>query len=95
MLAGDVFTLWRVRRMDDITLDSLALLRLLKPVPDLLVLGCGRRVRRLPPDLARQLHLMGVRVDALDTANAVATFNVLNQEGRKVVGALLPQGAED
>ena len=25
-------------------------------------------------------------------ANAVATFNVLNQEGRKVVGALLPQG---
>ncbi|KAL4439730.1 hypothetical protein ABPG75_002731 [Micractinium tetrahymenae] len=95
MLAGDVFTLWRVHRMADITLDSLALLRLLKPVPDLLVLGCGRRVQQVPPDLARQLHLMGVRVDALDTANAVATFNVLNQEGRKVVGALLPQGTED
>lgn len=31
--AGDVFTLWRVRRMADVTLDSLALLRLLKPVP--------------------------------------------------------------
>lgn len=28
-------------------------------------------------------------------ANAVATFNVLNQEGRKVVGALLPQGTAE
>ena len=27
--------------------------------------------------------------------NAVATFNLLNEEGRKVVGALLPLGAEE
>ena len=27
--------------------------------------------------------------------NAVATFNVLNQEARSVVGALLPQNVED
>lgn len=27
--------------------------------------------------------------------NAVATFNVLNQEARSVVGALLPQNAEE
>ncbi|PSC74894.1 NADH dehydrogenase [ubiquinone] 1 alpha subcomplex assembly factor 3-like [Micractinium conductrix] len=95
MLSADVFTLWSARRMADVTIDSLSLLRLLKPVPDLLVLGCGRRMQRLPPDLAWQLHHMGVRVDALDTTNAVSTFNVLNQEGRKVVGALLPLGADD
>lgn len=75
--------------------------------------------------LARQLHEMGVRVDAMDTVscltcqawgatqlqdwmdlgesapctcpaqvNAVATFNVLNQESRQVVGAFLPHGVE-
>lgn len=53
--------------MSDVNLDTLSLLRLLKPVPDLLVLGCGRRVRQLPPELASQLHQMGVRVDAMDT----------------------------
>lgn len=31
--AGDVFTLWRVQRWSDVTLDSLALLRLLRPIP--------------------------------------------------------------
>lgn len=145
-LPGDVFTLWRARCMEDVTLDrwarstgckqpagassrrhltcllppqpprshasvccpipcSLALLRMLRPIPgadaahalilwmeaglifaatshptphvspepfatcpaDLLVLGCGRRAQRLPPMLARQLHEMGVRVDAMDT----------------------------
>jgi len=31
-----------------------------------------------------------VAVEAVDTKNAVATFNILNQEGRKVVGAFVP-----
>lgn len=95
MLSGDVFTLWRAQQWSDVTLDSLALLRLLRPTPDLLVLGTGRRAKQLAPELARQLHEMGVRVDAMDTVNAVATFNVLNQEARSVVGALLPQNVED
>ena len=38
------------------------------------------------------LQLLRCMALALQT-NAVATFNVLNQEGRKVVGALLPLGA--
>lgn len=49
------------------TLDSLSLLRLLRPPPDLLVLGTGRAPKQLPPGLARQLHDMGVRVDASST----------------------------
>ena len=27
-------------------------------------------------------------------ANAISTFNVLNQEGRKVMGLFLPQGTD-
>lgn len=106
---GDVFTLWRAQRWSDVTLDSLALLRLLRPAPggyhacgkaskqpavrhpdlaisslqlqdvvctplppdaDLLVLGTGRRAKQLAPELARQLHEMGVRVDAMDTVSS-------------------------
>lgn len=101
--AGDIFTLWRVQRWSDVTLESLSLLRLLRPVPgarslhacgwmvphwsapaplpsckpapapraDLLVLGTGRTPRQLPPELARQLHDMGVRVDATSTVRGL------------------------
>ena len=33
---------------------------------------------------------MAIPYDTMDTVNALATFNVLNEEGRNVVGAFLP-----
>ncbi len=36
------------------------------------------------------MKAMGIPYDTMDTVNALATFNVLNQEGRNVVGAFLP-----
>ena len=30
-------------------------------------------------------------VEVMDTRSAIATFNILSQEGRNVMGALLPQ----
>lgn len=33
---------------------------------------------------------LGIPYDTMDTVNALATFNVLNEEGRNVVGAFLP-----
>ena len=47
----------------------------------------------MPEALARGLAAKGVSIDAMDTPNAVATFNILNQEGRSVLGAFLPLGA--
>lgn len=32
----------------------------------------------------------GILVECVDTRNSVATFNVLQQEGRNVLGAMLP-----
>ena len=94
LCCGDLWLQWRPTHMADITIDTLALLDLVKPAPDILVLGCGARIHRVPPELARALEERNVAVEAQDTRNAVATFNILNQEGRKVVGALLPAGAE-
>jgi NADH dehydrogenase [ubiquinone] 1 alpha subcomplex assembly factor 3 len=59
---------------------------------EILVLGCGSRVQRVPPALTAALKEQGLAVEAADTANAVATFNILAQEGRAVVAALLPEG---
>ena len=43
----DVFTLWRVREWAELSVESLALLALYKPAPELLVIGCGTRVQHL------------------------------------------------
>lgn len=61
---------------------------------DLLIIGCGRSSMRLPETFTRGLAAKGISVEAIDTPNAAATFNILNQEGRKVAGALLPLGSQ-
>jgi hypothetical protein len=38
------------------------------------------------------LRRHGIALECSDTPNAVATFNVLAQEGRRVAGAFLPIG---
>ena len=44
---------------------------------------------RLSPELDFKIRAFGTTVEVLDTVNALATFNVLCEEGREVVGALL------
>ncbi|EIE21692.1 DUF498-domain-containing protein [Coccomyxa subellipsoidea C-169] len=92
LCVGNLCTVWNVKKREDITLDSVALLDLITPPPDLLIIGCGRSSMRLPKAFTDGLSSKGISVEAIDTANAAATFNILNQEGRKVAGALLPVG---
>lgn len=61
---------------------------------DLLVLGCGKFMQRVPDALRRALDARGVAVEPAATPNAVATYNILAQEGRSVMGALLPASSE-
>lgn len=74
----------------DLTMESLAALRVLRPRPELLIIGCGRRGAFIPPALRKALRDEGIVVDAMDTPNACATFNILVQEDRPVAAALLP-----
>jgi NADH dehydrogenase [ubiquinone] 1 alpha subcomplex assembly factor 3 len=87
---GDLWLSWKPRRVSEITEDSLVIVDLLKPSPDLVILGTGQKIQHIPDSLSKSLFTRGVSFEVLDTINAVATFNILNQEGRKVVGALLP-----
>lgn len=62
--------------------------------PDLLIVGTGKRIRRLSPRTVRCVAELGVRVEVLDTRNATAMFNMLAQERGvvDVAAALLPIG---
>mmetsp|Transcript_17131 Transcript_17131/g.39494 ORF Transcript_17131/g.39494 Transcript_17131/m.39494 type:complete len:308 (+) Transcript_17131:314-1237(+) len=81
---------WNVEGMQDVNWESISLVRLMSKKPEIILLGTGRRIQRVPDALQMQFKRMSVNVEVMDSVNAVATFNVLNQEGRQVVAALLP-----
>ncbi len=57
--------------------------------PELVILGTGRVLRFPRPALWRGLMASGVGFEAMDTAAACRTFNVLASEGRAVLAALI------
>lgn len=75
-----------------LALDSLDAARL----PDigaveLLLLGTGRHFRRAPRHFVQGAAARGWRVEAMDSAAAARTFNVLVAEGREVAALLLDE----
>lgn len=69
----------------------------LKPLLDhggveILLLGCGKSIARLPEELRQALRRQGIVVDAMDTGAACRTYNVLLAEERRVAAALLAVG---
>ncbi|KAI1200061.1 hypothetical protein F5X97DRAFT_106186 [Nemania serpens] len=74
--------------------ETLGLLSLLWPRPDLLILGLGPEIRPISPELRRYISSLGVRVEILDTRNAASQFNLLATERGidDVAAALIPMG---
>jgi len=62
---------------------------LLQGAPELVIFGSGKRLRFPEPALLRSLIERRVGIETMDTAAACRTFNVLANEGRNVVAALL------
>lgn len=67
----DTWLLWDVRGWRDVTPSSLALLDLLDPPPELLVLGCGDGMRPLPAELRAFLDARGIAAEVLDTVGVL------------------------
>ena len=57
--------------------------------PELVIFGCGARMRFAHPRLQASLINAGIGVETMDTAAACRTYNVLVSESRSVVAALL------
>ena len=64
---GSVWMLWAAQSPASVSPESLALLRLIKPVPDLLVFGSGAAPARPPKATLQMLRSLGVALEALPT----------------------------
>jgi uncharacterized protein len=80
---------WRVRGLDEVTLESLAPVRAAEPAVEILLLGCGRRLAMAPPELRQALRDRGIALEPMDTPAACRTYNVLIAEERRVAAALI------
>ena len=78
---------WPVSRFEDLGEAHFAQILTMKP--ELVIMGTGARLRFPAPALWRALISAGVGFEAMDTAAACRTFNVLASEGRAVLAALL------
>lgn len=79
---------WGIKTLANLDDDTL------KPVyelePDILLLGTGGRQHFLSPEQIMMFHRRGIGAEAMTTAAACRTYNVLASEERRVVAALLP-----
>ena len=79
---------WAVSGLPEIGLDNLA--PVLDAAVQILLLGCGKHMARVPPQLRQELRARRIVVDAMDTGAACRTYNILLAEDRRVAAALLP-----
>lgn len=84
-------TPWPCARFDDLTPAHFE--QLLSWRPELVIFGSGSKLRFAHPSMYRALIEAGVGVETMSTQAACRTFNVLTQEGRRVVAALLLESA--
>eukprot|EP00741_Cyanophora_paradoxa_P007644 tig00001164_g7393.t1 len=89
LLFHKFFVLWNVRRAEDLSAAALALVPLVKPKPEFLIIGAGKSGVPMPAELRQFSKDWRISIEIMSTAHACSTFNVLNQEGRRVAAALL------
>jgi uncharacterized protein len=90
LLAPDGAVDWAPIGVQDIDDDALAAILALDP--QVVILGTGQAQRFLPPRQQAFLLGRGIGIECMDNAAAARTFNLLAQEGRRVIAAFLLPG---
>ncbi|KMT03951.1 hypothetical protein BVRB_8g187600 [Beta vulgaris subsp. vulgaris] len=93
LCVGNLLMSWSPKKFSDITPESLSIFQILRPVPEILILGCGKHIEPVNSELRSYVRSAGMKLEAVDSRNAASTYNILNEEGRFVAAALLPYGA--
>lgn len=84
---------WAPPAFDALAEGDLAALDAADPPLDLLLVGTGAMLRRVPAMLTSTLEGRGLGVEAMDSRAAARTYNLLAGEGRRVGAALYPLNA--
>ncbi|MEX0606953.1 MAG: Mth938-like domain-containing protein [Halofilum sp. (in: g-proteobacteria)] len=82
-----IVTEWANAPVAELTPDHLAVIAPYEP--EIVLLGTGRRQRFPSAQLMADLARKGIGLEAMDTAAACRTYNVLMSEDRRVAAALL------
>ena len=90
LLLPQVSLLFHVNRLEELTPDSLEVLRLLDPPIEVLIVGTGRTVQPLPPATEEWLAAHCIAPEISPTRHACSTFNFMGAEGRQVAAVLFP-----
>jgi len=89
LVASTVAVAWSARSPEELTVECLAPLFAAGADFDLLLLGCGPRLRLPSVALRAALRSRGIALEPMDTGAACRTFNVLTSEERRVAAALI------
>ncbi|KAL2478065.1 hypothetical protein Fot_47291 [Forsythia ovata] len=92
LCVGNLLMSWAPKKFSEITAESLSIFQTVRPIPEIMILGCGRNIQPIDPQLRSFIRSTGMKLEAVDSRNAASTYNVLNEEGRIVAAALLPYG---
>jgi uncharacterized protein len=82
-----VFTDWQPQGFDALNESHFAYLLAIKP--EIVLLGTGAQQRFPHPRLYQPLTAAGIGVESMDTPAACRTYNILMEEDRKVIAAIL------
>ena len=80
---------WPVASPKEVTAATLGLVFERAAQLDLLILGTGRDLWIVPPDLREGLRGHSLKWEAMPTSAAIRTYNVLVVEGRRVAAGLI------
>ncbi|XP_012521896.1 NADH dehydrogenase [ubiquinone] 1 alpha subcomplex assembly factor 3 [Monomorium pharaonis] len=85
---------WNIKSSRHINEASLSLFTVLEPKPDLLVIGLDDKYEfSYIKNLRKCVQKLGITTEIVSVRNACTVFNFVNEEGRYVVAALIPQKA--
>ncbi len=78
---------WPVSAFADLSSDNLASLCVFKP--ELIIIGTGKKQQFLKPELIKPLIHAKIGFEMMDSQAACRTYNILMNEGRQVLAAII------
>ncbi|MGF1630983.1 MAG: Mth938-like domain-containing protein [Kiloniellaceae bacterium] len=82
-------TAWPLTAIEELDLASLEPVLAAEPAVEVLLIGCGRAMAFIDPELHAAARARGVALEPMDTGAACRTYNVLMAEDRRVAAALI------
>ncbi len=80
---------WQVGALAELDFESFGPILAARQILEVVLLGCGARLRDVPRALRQELRQSGLNVEFMDTGAACRTYNVLAAEDRRVAAALI------